>query len=149
MSKALWRILLLAVAAVALWRGALAGNGLLNYFRLDARVPALETKWEQVQLGQAKYALVSRYTYRLRGKEYFGITRWGKPYYLNELSAQAEAERREGEMWKVWINRENYKISSLQRAFPYMDLFYALSSLGILGYFVFLKLHLSRISNRI
>jgi hypothetical protein len=148
MSKALWRILLLAVAAVALWRSALAGKGLLDYYRLDARVPAVETKWEFAQLAPAKYALVSRYTYRIKGKEYFGMTQWGKPYYLNELSAQEEAKRRTEEPWKVWINRENYKTSSLQRAFPFMDLFYAICTLTIFGYFVFLKLHLSRISNK-
>lgn len=134
MSKALWNFLLILTGGLALWRGAMAGWDLWQYGRLEMDVPVREASFVVVPKG-SKYGLEGSYSYVYQGQEFAGKAFLSGPYYLNRSSAEMEIRRMDGMSWVVWIDAKKPTVSSLERNFPYREIFYAICLFGIFLYF--------------
>lgn len=138
MSKLLGRVLLFLSGVLALWQVGTATIKFLHYNRLKEPISAKIQKWEIKPKG-SKFTLTAYYTFVFGGENYEGQTRFSKPYFLNKLTAQVAKKRGEGRKWKTWIDPNNPKDSSLEHRFPFRNIFYAICTLGVFLYFVWLK----------
>ena len=140
MSKPLWNILLILIGALALWRASVTSWDLWQYNRLGPEVQATVTALELVPKG-SKYALRAQYSYSYGGTTYTQTMLLSKPYYFNKSSAEAEIQKMTGMPWIAWVDAKNPSFSSLEMKFPLRNTFYAACLIGILLYFIYLRIH--------
>lgn len=145
MSKPLWKILLIVVGALAVWRGAGATCSLWDYLRLGPEVSAQVSSWELLPKG-SKYALEAAFTYSYRGRDFTTQTVFSKPYFLNRASAEEHIQNVSGMSWTAWVDPAHPEHASLERIFPLRELIYALCLVAIFLYFVYLRFHLELLS---
>lgn len=138
MSKSIWRILLLCISALLLWRAGSALIPLWRYYQLDTLIPVNIERWKVEKKGGAEYALVAFYSYEFQGKRYEGQTEFQKPYLPNHYAAEDQIKQYSKKSWNGWIKSKKPEISSLERPFPYLKIFYSILVLGILLYFIYL-----------
>ncbi len=145
MSKPLWSVILILTGMVALWRTGIGAWNLIEYNRFGPEVQAEATRYEIISKG-SKYALKAYYTYSYGDKTYASSKVLSKPYYLNKAAAEGEIKKMLGMPWAAWVDPKAPGVSTLELAFPLRDCFYAICSLGVFLYFLYLKIHLELLS---
>ncbi len=141
MSRLLWKILFLAVGALALWRAMTATLGLWEYYRYGPEVTAQVVHWELLPKG-SKYAIEATFTYDFRGTSYTTRAVLAKPYHLNRGSAEQYIQKMSGMNWTAWVDADKPQYATLEKHFPLKETVYAVCLLGILLYFVYIRFHL-------
>lgn len=145
MSKPLWTILFIGLALATLWRAVPTVIKLWHYTRLEGEIPAYNVSFEVIPK-KAKYALEGSYNYEYSGKAYQAKTLLAPPYHLNRPSAKEEIEKMQGLEWTAWVDPAHPEVSSLEKKFPWRDSFYTVCLLGLLIYFLYLRIHLQLLS---
>ncbi|HSX12291.1 MAG TPA: hypothetical protein VLF61_02245 [Rhabdochlamydiaceae bacterium] len=138
MSKSIWRIVFICAAALCLWRIGLAVNAAWHYWRLNTPISVTVNSWDIAQVGSSEYALIASFSYEFEGQRYENKIMFDKPYHLNRYAAQAEIKKWSQKSWTGWLDAKNPQFSSLEKQFPYLTIFYAFISLGVLLYFFYL-----------
>lgn len=140
-------LLVWASGAVMVYFASLALHDLWGYLRLEESAPAYVYKWKTVEVAPSQFGIKAAYTFRARGKTYSGKTFFSKPYHLNENSVKKQVDRFSREPWVVWYQPSHPKISSLEKVFPTKKIIYALMTLGVFFYFLYVdrqRVELSR-----
>jgi hypothetical protein len=102
--------------------------------------PARIGRWDVEESGSDEYRLVAHYTFEADDKIFLGSARL-ESVYLNldsAISAIKEDSKQKKE-WRAWFNRDNPKISALEKSSPNNSLFRASLSLALLLYFLLLR----------
>ncbi len=131
-------MIFICATLLCLWRSALALIGVWDYWRLNTLIPVQVENWEVEQLGSSEYTIIATYSYDFSGKRYQSKIKFNKPYYLNRYAAQDDIKKFSQRSWTGWINAKNPQISSLERNFPYLKIFYAFVTLGVVLYFFYI-----------
>lgn len=147
MSKVIWNFLLILIGGLSLWRGIAAAKELWNYNCLKIEVPASQVFFEIIPY-RGKYALEGSYAYEYGKKSFQGNIVLSPPHHLNRNSAEQEIKRMEGMQWNVWVDPIKPSNSSLEKNFPYRNVFYAVCLLGLFLYFVSLRFYLQLFARR-
>lgn len=121
--------------AIAIW---LLGNtvfDLWTYHRLSKYTAAEVKRWRIKEISSSEFALEASYRYEVNGQKWKGKGRLSKPYYLNSLAANKAVQEKSAQRWIVWYIPSKPHVSSLEKNFPYKNLFNALCGLGVVAYF--------------
>lgn len=141
MSKGLWNILLIVISIFTLWKVGPTALDLWRYYQLEIEVPADKVDLEVQQKG-GRYRLIGHYRFSYGGRQIKGQTVLGGPKHLNLQSAERNKQSLNGMDWRVWVDPKHPSCSSLEKHFPYKNIFYSICLLGITLYFVYLRIHL-------
>ncbi len=139
MSKFLSVLFIAVSLSIAIWRGAEASVMLWKFFRLNTEVVAKIKNWQVEKLSSSKFALSVQYSYLFQNQKWEGQDRLSAPYFLNSYAAQEALTKQSSGSIKIWIDCYCPTYTAVKRVFPLRSICYALSSLGILLYFVYLK----------
>jgi hypothetical protein len=130
-------LLVWASGVVTAYFMGLALHDLWGCLRLEERTSADVYKWKTVEVASSQFGIKAAYTYKVHGKTYRGKTFFAKPYHLNENSVQKQVEQFSRQSWVVWYQPSHPKISSLEKIFPTKRVIYALMTLGVFFYFLY------------
>jgi len=125
-------------ALCALYFLAAASISLYKWAHRDDRAWGRFTAWRIIEIDPSQFAIEADYTFSYKEKLYTGTERLAKPYLFNRPSAEKEIQKRKAERPVIFFNGKKPNDSTLQRAFPLKKCLYALTAIGILGYFFFL-----------
>lgn len=109
-----------------------------GYIRLEEHTVAFINRMKVIEVSPSQFAVRASYAFKARGKTYRGKTVFSKPFYLNRESAEREIQNRLSQTWTVWYQPSRPKICSLEKNFPLKKCLYALMTLGVFFYFVYL-----------
>jgi hypothetical protein len=116
-----------------------AMHDLWAYLRLEEHATAYVYHWRIVEISPSEYGIKASYSFKARGNTYKGKTFFSKPYHLNIESVQRQIKDYTPRSWTVWYQPSHPKISSLERNFPVKRCAYALMTLVIFFYFLYLE----------
>jgi hypothetical protein len=132
------KILFYSSLLCALYFLCSASISIYPWMRCTERARAEEVSWKIIELNPSQFVLEAAYRFTHQGKIYTGISKLPKPYLLNRPSAEKEIQRRAAQGTIIFFDRAKPSFSQLVSVFPLKKCFYALLTLGVLGYFFFL-----------
>lgn len=150
-----WLTLLTVLALIVLIFSGITVHRVLNYYYLDASVPAERVDWsimelkkhsvfELVGLGEELFALKGDYAFTVADKPFLGSSTLDDPLFRNLYAAQQELAAVRTKPAKVWYNSSNPAYSSLQKKFPLKECLSASILFGLLLYFIWLGFSVGR-----
>jgi len=128
-------VLLFLTGLIALYFSVQVLSAGYQYLRLGERTRAQNIVWEVQMRSASHYVLAARYTYRVNGQEFTGMTRFTTPFYFNYYAAEREVRARQVEKFFAWYQKSHPSFSSLQKKFPKKECIYALLTCGVFVYF--------------
>jgi hypothetical protein len=134
-----FKINMLLLGGLALYFIATALVPLYGYYKLQITAPATLHDWRVIQKSSSAFAIEAVYTFEAQGKPFSHQTIFSKPYYLNQLSAERQIKIFSTQPWSVWYDAHNPTYSSLEKVFPMKKIIYALISVGVFGYFLYVR----------
>lgn len=135
----LWFLLIFISVGIALWFTIIAGRGIWNYHKLDAKTPCKVTSWDIEEKNSSKFVIYAHYEYLVDNHVFKGETTFAGPYYLNRMSAETGIHQLKDFSWEVWYRSKYPEESSLQKIFPFKNCLYALLTIGVCIYFLILR----------
>jgi len=138
MSKLLSIFLLIVAASLTLWRGSQAFMELWHYIRLDAQATAQIENWQIKEVSPSKYSLGATYSYVFQDVNWKSQSELPPPYFPNRFAAGDAKSIAPKNQIKIWLDKSSPAYSALKKEFPWRAIIYALSSLAILLYFVYI-----------
>lgn len=112
-----------------------AATSFAAYSRLKAQAPVQITAWRVIPKGPSAFAIEATYAFEIEGTTFHGKTLFAKPYHLNLPSAERQIKLFSERNWSAWYSPKNPALSALERVFPMKKIVYAVTVLGVCGYF--------------
>lgn len=137
MSKPLSILILVIAGALTLWRSSQALIGLWDYLRLDAQATAQIKSWQSQQISSTQFAPSASYSYEWEGEERNGSSHLPPPYYPNRFAAEEVSAHEKLGNRLIWIDSSHPSYTALERRFPVKSSIYAVCSLAIFLYFLY------------
>lgn len=134
----IWLGFLIIFTGITLWYGGDALYKLSVYQKLSAQTPISQITLEVVEKGYGRYAYKAHYIFEVDGIRYENEELLSEPLYRNEIAAKEKASLYEKDPRTVAYNPLNPNYSTLQKNYPYKELFYAIAMTGLLCYFFWL-----------
>lgn len=135
-------LFLSGLIGVALWFSIQAGVDLVRYLRIDRSVEPETISWEVEQQGRSHFRLRAHFSFVVDGERFESEALLPRRGYRNHWAAAAAKEKLEGEL--IWYAPSNPELTVLRRAFPVKSSVHALMILGILLYFAWIGLYVTR-----
>lgn len=133
-----YRVLFLISVLVALWFALKSVVGAWGYLRLQGQAPAVIEGWEIEEISPSQFGYRVKYCFEAQGKRVKGEEVLKSPLYPNRYAAEGSLKSWKERRWTVYYVLLNPLTNTLQRPFPWKSLLYALISIGVLFYFIFL-----------
>lgn len=133
-----WKTLLTLTLFTTLWFVGKATINLYDYFRLNAEAVATIERWHLIRLTPSKFGYKVNYYFTASSKRVEKQEVLRDPIYPNHYAAEGDLVRLKKQRWTAYYVRNHPQISSLYRAFPLKNSLYALFSLAVFFYFVWL-----------
>lgn len=140
--KAVVTLFLSGLIGIAFWFSIQAGVDLVRYVRIDQSVLPETISWEIEQKGRSHFRLRAHFSFLVDGEQFESDALLPRRGYRNHWAAAAAKEKLEGEV--IWYAPSNPKLTVLRRAFPVKSSIHALVILGILLYFAWIGLYVTR-----
>lgn len=135
----IWLGLLSAVLLAAVWFVGKASWQYYRYTSLSEKTRPRQVVLSVKEKSKNYFYPKARYSFEVKGKKYQGVQ--GLPnlkYFRKKFLEKDLPKITEEEDWFVWYSPKNPGWSSLERAFPYKDIFYAFIMIGLVCYFFWL-----------
>ena len=145
MTKKFFVILIVLVSGVGLWMGGRFFFSLYHYFLLSQATPALVNRWKVEEIQSGNFIICATFAFQVGEQTLYQSFRFPKPVYQNQDLAYALVEKWKERDWQVWYNPKNLKMVSLQRSFPIKAGVYFILSVGVVLYFLGLKIYIQRV----
>lgn len=142
MSKFLSALFISVSLGITIWRSAEASLLLWKFFRLNTEIIAKIKSCQIEKLSSSKFALAVQYSYVFQNQKWEGQDRLSAPYFPNSYAAREALAKQSSDSINIWIDSSCPTCTSVKKIFPFRSICYAISSLGVLLYFVYLKGHL-------
>lgn len=140
--KAVVILFLSGLIGVAFWFSIRAGVDLVRYVRIDRSVEPETISWEIEQRGRSHFRLRAHFSFLVDGKRFESDALLPRRGYRNHWAAAAAKDKLEREL--IWYAPSNPNLTALRRAFPVKSSVHALMILGILLYFSWIGLYITR-----
>jgi hypothetical protein len=114
---------------------------LYRYWRLDAQVIGKVEEAQVQELSHSCYDIVATYTYTWKGEVLRATTSLGKPYQLNQFSAEKAKEELKKASPTIYIDHNHPTYTSFHREFPTKSLLNVSVTLGVALYLWILQLY--------
>ena len=137
--KKIWMVVFVLTACIAFFFLGRAGGQIWKYVSLDYQGMASVQKWQVIEKGGASFAIEASYRFSYLEREFFGVTEFSPPYFLNSESASSAIKKISTQEFFVFFNKNYPERNSLQRIFPFRLCIHSFLTLGVFVYFIFLK----------
>lgn len=133
MKRGLWFVFVVLVLGVGLFFTCRAALALKEYYSLKQSAVATFDTLQIVERKRDHFAIQAHFSFLYNGEKREGSA-FLKGHLPNRYAAEKRLEHLEKE-GTVYFNQRNIDHAVLERSFPYKQLFYALSLLGLALYF--------------
>jgi hypothetical protein len=125
------RLLLLALVTYSFAYALFVGVKLYSHYRYDRQVIPSAWEWEVVE-DKKGYPVLFRYDYSYGGKSYSGSSVLAEVSFPSSAAARSYAQ---SQPKSVYISSKKPFYASIDRVFPWKNLFYLAMLVGVSGYF--------------
>lgn len=135
----LWLSLIVLAGAVMIYFAGSSLVDLYKFFRLNDSTDALKVHLVIFEDKNEKFRVKASYTYLVDSKEFSKTEVLAQPIYDNPYQTKKVLEETKTDNWKVFYNKKNPSLASLQREFSIKKIIDFILSAGVFFYFLFLS----------
>lgn len=139
-----WRAFLSAVVVITLGYSVFTLYRYYVYSSLSNVVVANHMDWAMDQRGESDFVIGTIYHYAVANVSYKGTHVWEQRRLLNRYAADQAIAEEKAKSWDVWYNQKDPSWSTLERNFPFKEVFSSLFLWGLVVYFALLGLRVGR-----